>query len=328
MIVGHGLAGAILAQTFLKHGKTVDVTEADLPHHASSIAAGLVNPLIGPKLNPPFDIEKCLREIRKLNDFFSRKFGESFYENLSLHRIFRNQQQAKIWKSNRSKLSHFYEKAEIIAPTETKMTAPFGIGITKCLRLRIQSFIEFSKHSLIESDHWHQGSHNYDDQGYDIIIFCEGFRSAHNPWFSHLPFAPVRGEILEIQKKLSFAASNGTWAIPQSSTSFIAGSTWDHSDLEKGPTSKGKKKILNDLDFLNLNTVEVLIHGSGVRNGTLDRNPIIGQHPENQKIFIFNGFGSRGGTMIPLYARKLVEFILEKRPLPEYLNPNRFQINR
>ncbi len=325
MIVGHGLAGAILAQTFAKHGITVHVAEADLPHHASPIAAGLVNPLIGPKLNPPFDIEKCFQEIRKLNDFFSREFGESFYEKLSLYRIFRNEEQANIWKSNPSKISHFYEKAEIIDPKETSIKAPFGIGITKCLRLRIQSFLEFSKHSLIESDQWKQGTHNYDDQGYDIIIFCEGFRSAQNPWFSHLPFAPVRGEILEIQKKLLFAASNGTWAIPQSSTSFLAGSTWDHSGLEKGPTAEGKKKILNDLDFLNLNSLEVLFHGSGVRNGTLDRNPIIGPHPKNQKIFIFNGFGSRGATTIPLYARKLVEFILEKKPLPEHLNLNRFQ---
>lgn len=325
MIVGHGLAGAILAQTFAKHGTTVHVAEADLPHHASPIAAGLVNPLIGPKLNPPFDIEKCLQAIRKLNDFFSRKFGESFYENLSLHRIFRNQEQANIWKSNPSKISNFYEKAEIIDPKETTMKAPFGIGITKCLRLRIQSFLEFSKHSLIESDQWKQGSHTYDDQGYDIIIFCEGFRSAQNPWFSYLPFAPVRGEILEIEKKLSFAASNGTWAIPQSSTSFLAGSTWDHSGLEKGPTAEGKKKILNDLDFLNLNSLELLSHGSGVRNGTRDRNPIIGPHPQNQKVIIFNGFGSRGATTIPLYALKLVEFILEKRPLPDHLNLNRFQ---
>ena len=325
MIVGHGIAGAILAQTFAKHGITVHVAEADLPHHASPIAAGLVNPLIGPKLNPPFDIEKCFQEIRILNDFFSREFGESFYENLSLYRIFRNQEQANIWKSNPSKISHFYEKAEIINPKETSIKAPFGIGITKCLRLRIQSFLEFSKHSLMESNQWKQGSHNYDDQGYDIVIFCEGFRSAQNPWFSHLPFTPVRGEILEIQKKLLFAASNGTWAIPQSSTSFLAGSTWDHSGLEKGPTTEGKKKILNDLDFLNLNSLEVLFHGSGVRNGTQDRNPIIGPHPKNQKIFIFNGFGSRGATTIPLYARKLVEFILEKKPLPEHLNLNRFQ---
>ena len=130
---------------------------------------------------------------------------------------------------------------------------------------------------------------------------------------------------LGVHKKLLFAASNGTWAIPQSSTSFLAGSTWDHSGLEKGPTSEGKKKILNDLDFLNLNSVEVLSHLSGVRNGTLDRNPIIGPHPENQKIFIFNGFGSRGATTIPLYAMKLVELILGKSPLPEHLNPNRFE---
>ena len=325
MIVGHGLAGAVLAQTFVKFGIIVDVAEADLPHHASPIAAGLVNPLIGPKLNPPFDIDKCLEEIHEFQDFFSRNFGESFYEDIKLYRIFRNNEQANIWKSNPSKISHFFEKAEIIDPKETTMTAPFGIGITKCLRLRIQSFLEFSKYSLIESDHWKQGAYNYEDEDYDVIIFCEGFRSARNPWFSYLPFAPVRGEILEIQKKLSFAASNGTWAIPQTLTSFVAGSTWDHSGLEKGPTAEGKKKILDDLNFLNLSTVEVLNHSSGIRNGTLDRNPVIGPHPKNQKVFIFNGFGSRGATTIPLYARKLVEFISERRPLPGHLNPKRFQ---
>ena len=49
LIVGHGLAGAMLAQVFIQHGVRVDVSEANLPYCASSVAAGLVNPLIGPK---------------------------------------------------------------------------------------------------------------------------------------------------------------------------------------------------------------------------------------------------------------------------------------
>ena len=60
LIVGHGLAGAVLAHQLLDRGQKVIVMEADLPHSASRVSVGLVNPLIGPKLNPPDKIRDCL----------------------------------------------------------------------------------------------------------------------------------------------------------------------------------------------------------------------------------------------------------------------------
>ncbi|MBT5910865.1 MAG: FAD-dependent oxidoreductase, partial [Opitutae bacterium] len=63
---------------------------------------------------------------------------------------------------------------------------------------------------------------------------------------------------------------------------------------------------------------------SGVRPGTRDRMPIMGTHPANPSISIFNGFGSRGGTLIPLCAELFAESLLEGNPLPEELDLRRF----
>ena len=53
LIVGHGLAGATLAHLLLERGQRIMVLDKKLPHCASQVAAGLVNPLIGPKFNIP-----------------------------------------------------------------------------------------------------------------------------------------------------------------------------------------------------------------------------------------------------------------------------------
>ena len=63
LIVGHGLAGAILAHTLIDRGLRVTCTEGKINHSASRIAAGLINPFIGPKLNIPLDFQQCIEVI-------------------------------------------------------------------------------------------------------------------------------------------------------------------------------------------------------------------------------------------------------------------------
>ena len=49
LIVGHGLAGAVLAHQLLNRDQKVTVMDGNLAHSASGVSVGLVNPLIGPK---------------------------------------------------------------------------------------------------------------------------------------------------------------------------------------------------------------------------------------------------------------------------------------
>ena len=62
VIVGHGLAGAILAHTLLKNNESVIVLDANMPHSATAVSVGLINPFIGPKLNVPNDFASCIEE--------------------------------------------------------------------------------------------------------------------------------------------------------------------------------------------------------------------------------------------------------------------------
>ena len=107
----------------------------------------------------------------------------------------------------------FTSRTEVVnqAKVETfGFIAPFGMGNTNCLQLHVGRFLEYSKQSLIELGNWIDAKFIYDEATYDKVIFCEGFRAKYNPWFSFLPFSPVRGEILKIRKSISTSASNGT----------------------------------------------------------------------------------------------------------------------
>lgn len=326
-IIGHGLAGAMLSQTFIRNGQDVDVYESNLPFGASTVAAGLVNPLIGPKLNLPLDIKKCLSSIRRVKKYYQRKENLVFYKELSLLRIFKNKNQAKRWNSQSNEFLAFVEKQHPQSLVDFRgefIHAPYNLGVTKCFQLQVRLFLDYSKYILKERGCWIKETFDYSCEDYSKVIFAEGYRVNSNPWFNDIPFSPVRGETLEVSNRLPYACSNGTWAVPTPESGFIAGSTWDHQQLEIGPTQVGAKTIITGLNFLKYESLDITKQNSGIRSGTIDRNPIMGQHPEKRNIYLFNGFGSRGATTIPFYAERMFEFINNQSPLPDYVNIERF----
>jgi glycine/D-amino acid oxidase-like deaminating enzyme len=80
LVVGHGLAGAILAQSLLMRGIMVHCVDARIKHSASSVAAGLINPFIGPKLNTPEQFNECMKANLA---FFQNWEIESWRETLT-----------------------------------------------------------------------------------------------------------------------------------------------------------------------------------------------------------------------------------------------------
>ena len=320
LIVGHGLAGSVLAHLLVQSGKRVVVLEAALPHSASKVAAGLVNPLIGPKFNVPLHMEECLRANERFFRPFEQELGRSLQRELSLHRILTSSEQRELWlkKSKRPDLLPYGPKTR---PPEDYQSlgldAPFGGGIHLARQLDVSGFLRHSEEKLRQDDCWLDGAFAEEEWTHaEKIVFCEGFRVTGNPWFGDLPFAPAQGEILCLHAALPVAASNGKWIVPDDPKGSLAGSTWKHESLESGPTNEGKDEILQGLDFVPAGLLEVTDHLSGVRSGTRDRDPIIGRHWENHRMHLFNGFGSRGATTLAFYARRMRDFLLDNRPLP------------
>ena len=333
LIIGHGLAGSVLAHKLRANGHKVIVFDNHKPHSASSVSVGLVNPLIGPKLNPPENIIPCLSENKLFFSSLEKAWSESFYKSINLHRIFKTEQQRNLWvkKLNHS-IANIFTGSIIssVAWEKQKVLAPFGSGITKnAYKLDVKKFLKTSKDVLKSADSWESGCYsNFEKSKNQTIIFCEGFRVIENNLFNNLPFAPARGEVIKIKSDLKHALNNGSWHLPNDEKMALIGSNWDHTDFSCGPTEIGKSEIFKNCSFYNFKNNKIINHLSGVRSGTIDRNPIIGEHAIEKNCYIFNGFGSRGTTTISYYANKLIDLFSHKKPIPQEANLLRFYKNK
>lgn len=327
VIVGHGLAGAVLAHTIIERGLDAIVLEANMPHSATRVSAGLINPFIGPKLNIPEDFSACMSANQHFFKNFERKVGRNFLESIELYRVLQSLNQKRKWND----LSHEYKKGYLSKEEALKfgIISEFGVGITASWKLNSSNFINCSREVL-------RSNGNYFEEGFDPekwrnhqVIFCEGFRVNSNKWFMNLPLSPAQGEVLTVNSNYRVNASNGTWHLAEKGTSLAKiGSTWKHENLESGPTCSARQEILNKLEFLpDLKNSPVVLHESGVRSSTQDRHPLIGLHSEMKNYYLFNGFGSRGCTTIPLCAKELTDFIIDGANLPRNKNLHRFPSN-
>lgn len=333
LIIGHGLAGSVLAHKLRENGHKVTVFDNHKSHSASNVSVGLVNPLIGPKLNPPENIIPCLSENKLFFASLEKAWGESFYKSIYLHRIFKTEQQRDLWlKKLNNSVANIFTGSLINSDAweRQKVLAPFGSGHTKnAYKLDVKKFLKISKEVLKSSDSWESGCYtNIKKSKKQTVIFCEGFRVIENDLFNNLPFAPARGEVIKIKSALKLALNNGSWHLPTDEKTAQIGSNWDHTNFTCGPTEIGKSEIFKNCSFYNFKNTKVINHLSGVRSGTIDRNPIIGEHEIEKNCFIFNGFGSRGTATIPYYANKLIDLISHKKPIPQEANLLRFNKNK
>ncbi len=324
IIVGHGLAGAILAHTLIEHKQDVLVLDSQMPHSATKVSAGLINPFIGPKLNVPEDFSVCMLENNNFFQKIEQKTGKNYLKSIILHRVFQSDQQKEKWEY----LSEDYKRGFLSKKQckEIGIETTLGAGQTSAWKLNALDFIKDSQEALIFQKRYLAESFNPKKWGKNRVIFCEGYRVRENKWFMHLPFSPAQGEILQVESTNNLNVSNGIWYITDDNkTSARIGSTWKHQDIESGPTIPARKEIIGKVSYFpELSKVRVLSHVSGVRSATSDRQPILGQHPEFKNYYLFNGFGSRGSTTISRCAKQMTDFILKGQNLPIQNDIRRF----
>ena len=75
---------------------------------------------------------------------------------------------------------------------------------------------------------------------------------------------------------------------------------------------------MNNLKGNTVNKSQLVDQIAGIRPTVLDRRPLIGQHPNLKNQYIFNGFGSKGVSLIPWCAQHFLAFLLDRQ---NALNP-------
>ena len=99
---------------------------------------------------------------------------------------------------------------------------------------------------------------------------------------------------------------------------FWIGANFDRKYKTIRPTKLGKEWILSKLKDIIDCSFEVVNHKAAIRPTVQDRRPLLGVHPIEKNIYVFNGMGTRGVLMGPLLAKWMYNFVVgEKKLWPE-----------
>ena len=342
LIIGQGLAGSLLAWELIQRGCKIIIIDNGL-ENASQIAVGLINPITGMRFVKSSNVDTLLPVAKQCYSNLADFFQQSFYIEKPMLRIFDSTNDLKnaAKRFNNPDYLAYLNTLQTQQNTIENLAVPFGfLEQRQTGYLLTRHLLSNLKAFFIEKNSYRQTAFDFQDLQFepslcwqDIhpkqIIFCEGYQATQNPWFSWLPFQPVKGEILTLQHltKLPDKILNyGSWLIPLDEQHIRIGATFDRDNLNTEITEHGKQSMLSKLKQLSteLNQVNLLNHQANIRPCTLDKQPFIGRHPQYPQLAIFNGFGAKGSLQIPGYSQQFADTLLNNTPLPSSCNSQRY----
>lgn len=343
LLIGQGLAGTGLAYRLHKSGKKILVIDDPSGNQSSRVAAGLYNPITGKKMVKTWYLDKLFPEIepfyRELEDFLGLKFLVS----KPIYRPFLNIEEQNEWMafSGESDFTPYISEVsqQSISPKINNLFGGVTLKNSGYLKINVlldgfASFLQnegllrrefFDEGRLVheKNGHW-----TYNDINAKAIVYCNGLGAMRSRFFKDLPFAPVKGEILDLEQGFDAEQiiNRGVFRISLGNGIQRVGSTYSWHDLDQGPTERGKLELLEKLEKLVPEMPSQIIHHkSGIRPATKDRRPFLGRHPEFDSIYIFNGLGAKGVSLLPYFSKKMLELLIYEQEPEKAVNINRFQ---
>lgn len=337
-IIGQGLAGTILAHKLEPYVKELSIYDVYEPGRSSSwVAGGLFNPLTGRRIQKSWMADQLFTHLRLFYPEMENKLGEKFFHELPLLRVFdaNRVQNDVLSKVSTGELAPFTDLQLFKQPGfATPVRDDFGtLEVQQCGYLDTKRFLECSRNYFLEKGILKEMVlHPEDAMDSNVVyIWCTGYNPLDRNETIRQGLRPVKGELLTLDlpqiKITRILLGKGIFLIPLSNGYYRLGATynWDLSNLN--PTDEAAKDLIQKLfELLGFETeFSIIMHESGVRPATRDRRPLIGKMEKKEGHYIFNGFGSKGVSIIPYFAQSMVEHLLDQSPLPEDLHPSRFE---
>ncbi|MFQ5627582.1 MAG: NAD(P)/FAD-dependent oxidoreductase [bacterium] len=299
LIVGQGIAGSMLCHFLLQAGKNVLVVDDGHKHAASPASLGLLNPITGRNLNKAWNADVLLPFAKKTYQEFEQLLGQDFYREINSVRLFIDEKQQKRWQKKKDAPEIQPHIVALIHenPCLGQIQNPFGgVEIRGSAQVENKKLLHSYREFLVENGAFTQTTV---DAGAIIladseakwqhvtaanIIFCDGYKSAKNPFFDWLPLFPNKGEALlakipnlDIDKIIN----RGFFIAPNGDGRYRIGATHNWSEIDNKPTERGKEELLTKLSSILESSCKILAHEAGVRPNSSDRKPIIGLHPKH-----------------------------------------------
>ncbi|WP_167608993.1 NAD(P)/FAD-dependent oxidoreductase [Maribellus sediminis] len=321
LIVGQGLAGTMLAFEMLERGMDFRIVASKSKSKASVVAAGMINPLVYKRLTKSWLADELLPEMEAKYRELERILGASFYFRKKILKPL-SDQETTLWKEKSALpgFDKYIEDIVIESPVPGIKTAPAYGVVRGAGYLNLYDFLNHAKSFFIEKKLLFEKEFRFGSSAVfearefraEKVVFCEGYHLRQNPLFDFVKMNPAKGEVLLIHApglSEEFILNKKVFVLPVGNQRFKVGSTYEWEDLSEQPTQKGKESILERLDELIKVEYTIENHWAGIRPTVSDRRPVLGQHPEHDNIFLFNGLGTKGVMLAPRFAREMCDFL-------------------
>ncbi len=342
LIVGDGLAGINLAWHLYRKNLDFKIVSDQGPR-SSTVAAGIINPVIGRKFNLSWrfdEIYQCLQSqysglpfeevlikmpiLRSLNTVFDLN-EYSLRENELLNGDFVSQNGEE-----------YHSRIEAY-----NLPAMQWIEILKAGRLDTAKFIHhsidlFTRKGMYVNDHIGEDQIRINGDQIEItffkskyVLFAEGMPMPMRSVINQLPLVPQKGEVLIFESESlpeDIIVKHKYFVVPLGKKKFWLGSNYDwHTEEYMLPMEEQYSSMRDFLLKIGQSESSILVHRMGYRPTIKDRMPIVGQVKPWSNAFVLNGMGSKGASLAPYCAQLLVDHILEGLEIPRDVNISRFE---
>lgn len=339
LLIGQGLAGTALGYRLKKAGKKIKLIDLGDENRSSRIAAGLYNPVTGRKMVKTWNADLIFPEIVPFYRELEQVTNQQFLLETPIYRPFVSVEEQNEWMGNSSDPSFAqYLKGIFTHSQSDTIHDPFGgVMLRQSGWLNIAPMLDAMKiyfgeelipaafeEDLLQYEH---GKWKYDDLEIGALIFCNGLGAMKSRFFGNLPFAPVKGEILEVKQNFcpEYILNRGVFRVHLGDQIHRVGSTYTKHDLDIGPTEGAKSEILEKLgDLIKIKHDGVVSHKTGIRPATRDRKPFLGKHPEQESVYLFNGFGAKGVSLVPYFSKMMTHFLFDQKPVSKEVDIARY----
>ncbi len=336
IIVGQGFAGTAVAWTLASRGIDFVIVDSGNTQTSSRIAAGLVTPITGMRAVKTWEWDKAWNRAQCFYPEIERRTNTQFWNVQSSLRLFDSEEErtriVSRWP-NYPELVSCYKQGSLDQKTFDQSYG--GMTMNVAARLDGLTYLEASREAFLQRNAYHHRSLDLkndieiDKESIAIpalnirarkLLFCQGYSSESNPWFSNLPLVPAQGDILTVDIPNFFEARTihrKIWITPlrnnpteDPTSRYLIGSTYRWHPLDGLPSLVAKEEILSKLSSCLNCSYEVVDHRSAVRPTSYDQKPLMGSSLIDPRVWILNGLGAKGTLMAPWCAEQLVDALL------------------
>lgn len=330
IIVGQGLAGALLARALRRRGLQVVVFDPAPGHTSSRIAAGVMNPVTGRRLVKAWRADEFLAFAKKTWRQIEQELGLPLCHDLPVVWALPDVKAENDWLARCGDplyRPYLRESApEGLVPQWVAPAQHFGLTAGSG-RVALAAFLDAfaerleKEERLVRRAFRHDrlrlsanGTWQYEEWTAPRVIFCEGSALAHNPFFAEAPLRPVKGEVLHVRLEAPlppFMLKRKVMLVPLSEYGLMwVGATFVNDTHDRQPTAEGRRYLEAHLREAIRCRYEVVGHRAGVRPVTPDRRPLMLRHPTLDGLWCFNGLAARGTMTAPLLAEEMADELL------------------